>query len=219
MVNDVFERDQALSLAGPAGALQLAVNTASAAGKLAPTAAVAVICHPHPLHGGSMDNKVVTTLMRGYRDLGVATVRFNFRGVGASEGQYGEGVTEVDDLLAVVAQVRRWRPHAPLYLAGFSFGAAVVANACGQIAPLRHVLLVAPPVPRYNLKAVDAMVPPATVFQGAQDEQVVADEVAQWAARRGLCYQPFAAAGHFFHGALGQLKDALTEVLVGLDDE
>jgi alpha/beta superfamily hydrolase len=167
-----------------------------------------------------MDNKVVTTLMRGYRDLGVAVVRFNFRGVAASEGQYDDGVGEVEDLLAVVAEVRRLRPHAPLYLAGFSFGAAVAANACARIKALRHVVLVAPPVPRYQLTALQQLAAPAAVLQGVLDERVQAADVAAWAqALPEVSYRELPEAGHFFHGQLGALKAALMQAVEGATHE
>ncbi|BFM19744.1 alpha/beta hydrolase [Gilvimarinus japonicus] len=221
MTSDLFESDRVLLLAGPVGALEVSVSLASAAKAVMPANAVAIVCHPHPLHGGTMDNKVVTTLMRTYRDLGAAVVRFNFRGVGASEGEYAEGVGEVDDLLAVIAEVQRHRPGAPLYLAGFSFGAAAVAKACATVTPVRHVALVAPPVPRYQLADIKGVKAPLAVLQGAMDERVVAAEVARWvAALEGdVSYREFAAAGHFFHGELGPLKQTLTEIVAGLEDE
>ncbi|WP_041522515.1 alpha/beta hydrolase [Gilvimarinus agarilyticus] len=221
MVNDVFDRDQLQALAGPAGSLEVSVSAAAEAGTLKSAAGIAIVCHPHPLHGGTMDNKVVTTLMRTYRDLGVAVVRFNFRGVGASEGDYAEGVGERDDLRAVADSVRRERPQAPLYIAGFSFGAAVVANTCGQLGPLQHIALVAPPVPRYELSQLTELGAPASVFQGGQDERVVARDVADWSASLAgeVSYHEFADAGHFFHGKLSQLKAALTQAVLEVADE
>lgn len=219
MVNDVFDRDQRQSLSGPAGALEVCVHAGAEGGALRQAGAVAIVCHPHPLHGGTMDNKVVSTLMRAYRDLGMAVVRFNFRGVGASEGEYAEGVGERDDLRAVMGFVRRERPQAPVYIAGFSFGAAVVANASAQLGPLQHIALVAPPVPRYQLLGLTKLAAPASVFQGGQDERVVAAEVAGWSAALGVSYHEFATAGHFFHGELSPLKAALTQAVVGVAGE
>ncbi|WP_049723632.1 alpha/beta hydrolase [Gilvimarinus polysaccharolyticus] len=218
MRRDVFECDQPLRLNGPAGVLEVAISAAKPAGVMAAMRAVAVVCHPHPLHGGNMDNKVVSTLMRAYRDLGVAVVRFNFRGVGGSGGDYAEGVGEVDDLLAVVAEVHRLRPAAPLFLAGFSFGAAVIANACAGVKPVKHLMLVAPPVPRYALGDIKTMAMPVSILQGGLDEQVVAADVARWAdALEGVVgYREFATTGHFFHGALGPLKQAVTDIITGL---
>src|SRR5690606_15453748 len=100
------EDGSSFEIAGPAGALEARFAAAKADGVLAPSQYLVIICHPHPLHGGTMDNKVVTTLMRTYRDLGVSVISFNFRGVGASEGEYDHAVGEVDDLLAVASWIR-----------------------------------------------------------------------------------------------------------------
>ena len=113
-------------VAGPAGAIECALD--------APPGApwgVAVICHPHPVHGGTMDNKVVQTLARAFLQLGWRTVRFNFRGAGASEGHWDEGRGEIEDALAVIASERE--PGQPLILAGFSFGAFVAATAASRL--------------------------------------------------------------------------------------
>ena len=105
--------------------------------------AVAVIAHPHPLFGGTMDNKVVTTMMRALVEAGMATFRLNFRGVGASEGAYDDGRGEADDMLQLVEHARREFPSLPLYLAGFSFGGAVAASVSGRV-DFAQLLLVAP---------------------------------------------------------------------------
>ena len=134
---------------GAAGALQLAVTEVGVdTGDSSSKPQVVVICHPHPEQGGTMENKVVTTLMRTYRDLGVTSVRFNFRGVGASEGLYDSGRGEVGDVLAVCVWAEKRWPEAQLLLAGFSFGAAMAAQASYQFAQLQHLLLIAPPVMR-----------------------------------------------------------------------
>src|SRR4051812_48652192 len=113
-------------LAGPAGALECAIDSPAGA-----PAGVAVICHPPPQHGGPMDNKVVITLARAFMQLGLATVRFNFRGAGASEGVWDEGRGEVDDALAVIAAHRD--PRRRFMLAGFSFGGYVAAEALTRL--------------------------------------------------------------------------------------
>ena len=101
----------------------------------------AVICHPHPLHGGSLQNKVVHTLARGFGELGARSVRFNFRGVGRSSGVYDNGMGETEDLLAVIAWVRARRPRDRLWLAGFSFGAYVALRASVRFDPAQLVLV------------------------------------------------------------------------------
>lgn len=219
MHDDLLGGDRTLWVTGPAGALQVSVN-AAADGALLPTQAVAVVCHPHPRYGGTMDNKVVTTLMRTYRDLGVAVVRFNFRGAGASEGRHDDGAGEVEDLLAIVAEVRRLRPGVPLHLAGFSFGAAVAAKACARITTLHQIVLVAPPVPRYQLPVLTQLPAPTTVLQGGLDERVRAVDVAAWArALPGVTYRELPEAGHFFHGQLRELKAALRQAVEGVTYE
>src|SRR5690349_10280842 len=115
-------------LAGPAGALECALD--APAGE---SAGVAVICHPHPVHGGTMDNKVVITLARAFLQIGLSTVRFNFRGAGGSEGTWDEGRGEVDDALAVIARHRD--PRRRFMLAGFSFGGYVAAEALSRLPP------------------------------------------------------------------------------------
>jgi hypothetical protein len=203
------ETAQKLAIDGPTGLLELAVGAA-----LPDARAVAVICHPHPLHGGTMDNKVVTMLERTLRDAGAATVRFNFRGVGASTGQYDDGHGEGDDLAAVVAQARAWAPSAALWLAGFSFGSYVAARMADA---LRADLLisVAPPVGRFAFRAIAHPPCPWVVLQGEVDE--VVDPALVFAHFAHM--QPpvemlrFADTGHFFHGKLVQLRERLGALL------
>ena len=196
--------------------LQAVIHQGDEAGAFAARNLLVVICHPHPVHGGTMDNKVVTTLMRTYRDLGIHVLRFNFRGIGKSEGFFDNAVGELDDLLAVVAWVRQSLPHVSLILAGFSFGSAIAAQASYQVGVLQHLTLVAPPVERY-VYDLDKQFPCAlAVVQGGQDERVVAEGVYEWAA--GLQTPTellrYPDAGHFFHGYLTQLKSDLTEILL-----
>jgi alpha/beta superfamily hydrolase len=163
-----------------------------------------------------MDNKVVHTLARAFQELGVPTVRFNFRGVGASAGTHDDGVGETDDALAVVDWGRlRW-PGAALWLAGFSFGAGVVLRLSGRTETARLVT-VAPPVGRLGLAVVESPTCPWLLLQGADDEIVDAADVREWAA--GLVppprYVELAAAGHFFHGRLHELRDVVLQDFVG----
>jgi hypothetical protein len=177
---------------------------------------VGVVCHPHPLYGGTMQNKVVHTLGRAMQELGAPTVRFNFRGVGASAGAYDAGRGEIDDAVAVVAWARaRWNCEA-LWLAGFSFGSAVALQAAALARPLALVT-VAPPVGR--LLATSTAHPQCRwlVVQGDNDELVDFATVQSWA--RGFDDPPeFAAmpgAEHFFHGRLGELRGVTMRFLSG----
>ncbi|EKF74194.1 hypothetical protein A11A3_10257 [Alcanivorax hongdengensis A-11-3] len=199
---------QRQQLQGPAGELEMVLEQGSEAPSF-----VAIICHPHPLFGGTMDNKVVTTLSRLARDQGAAVVRFNFRGVGHSQGAYSDGIGETEDLLAVHAWLTHQYPGLPLWLAGFSFGSFVAARGAqilhdnGMAA--RELLLVAPPVHHYDFQALENTGCPVTVVQGDDDEVVPAEQVFDWAAATALKPEliRFPASGHFFHGKLVDLKE------------
>ncbi|MCC6561000.1 MAG: alpha/beta hydrolase [Xanthomonadales bacterium] len=179
--------------------------------------AVAVVCHPHSLHGGSMGNKVVTTCERALRELGCATLRFNFRGVGRSAGEFDDGLGEGADLLALCDWVRVTRPTAKLVLAGFSFGAYVSMTRAAAIAP-QQLISIAPPVGRFDLHAFQHPPCPWLVLQPDADEVVDAQQVYAWVQRQ----QPaptlvrFADASHFFHGRLPELRAAIQAGVVAL---
>jgi len=196
-------------LAGPAGALELAVDLPEPA--LA-RAGVALICHPHPLHGGTMHNKVVTMVERSLRELGLATVRFNFRGVGKSEGEHDNGRGETLDLLAVAEWVRRTRPDDALWLAGFSFGAYVALLGARHL-PIKQMISIAPPAGRWDFSAVLAPTCPWLVVQGEDDDVVEPQQVYDWVAhfpaeeRPNLIRMP--DTGHFFHRRLMDLRGAI----------
>lgn len=196
-------------LPGPAGDLEVVAKPAENSSRKA----VAIVCHPHPLFGGTMNNKVVTTLARTFRELGLATVRFNFRGVGKSAGSFSDGIGEVDDLLAVVNWVKQVCPDHELWLAGFSFGGYIAAKVATQI-PVAQLVTVAPQASRFT-----ADFPPITVpwvlVQGEEDEVVSPQEVYAWIDT--LTIKPILIripdAGHFFHGKLLELRDELMRVL------
>lgn len=194
-------------IAGPAGKLQLLVDSPEEDAR-----AVAVICHPHTQHGGTLANKVVHQVARTFTGQGAVSVRFNFRGAGDSEGEYDAGVGEVDDLTQVVNWVRGQCPGLPLWLAGFSFGAYVALLAAKKLAP-DWLVTIAPPVNLYDVHSIQVTSPHWLVIQGSEDEIVPADAVLAWTA--GLQQPPqlaeIAGAGHFFHGQLNVLKDQLTE--------
>jgi alpha/beta superfamily hydrolase len=177
----------------------------------APLPAVAIICHPLPIEGGTMHNKVVTMLARSLRELGLDTVRFNFRGTGNSEGSFDNGVGETDDLRAVAAWVRAQRPDAALWLAGFSFGAYVSLRMAAELQP-SMLISIAPPVRRSW--DFDSLVPPTCpwlVIQGEADEVVDPQAVFDWIDTMrdppDLVRMP--DTGHFFHRKLMDLRGAI----------
>lgn len=159
-----------------------------------------------------MDNKVVTTLARVYGDLGVPVARFNFRGVGGSEGVHDNGRGEVGDLLAVTAWLQSRVNAGKVLLAGFSFGCGVVSNGCGQL-PSLHCVFVAPPVGRYNFSPAAAYPCPLCVVVGGRDELVDGGQVYAWAQTLNPAPHivAIAEAGHFFHGHLIELRQRLVE--------
>jgi alpha/beta superfamily hydrolase len=201
-----------LQLPGPAGALQALIETpALEAG--APAAAVhafGVVCHPHPLYGGTMDNKVVHTVARAFQQLGAPCIRFNFRGVGTSAGTYDDGRGETEDALAAVGYGRTCWPGAALWLGGFSFGGAVALLAQARARPARLVL-VAPGVTKIDVTHEPAPACPWLVVQGAADDVVPADFVLTWArsVRPPPAIHVLPGAGHFFHGRINELRDAV----------
>lgn len=195
------------TIPGPAGAIECAID--------APTAAVlgvAVVCHPHPQHGGTMDNKVAQTLARAFVQTGHRSVRFNFRGVGASQGVWDDGRGEVDDALAVIEAHRD--PALPLLLAGFSFGGYVAAEAARRLpdgAKAQRLVLVAPSTQKQQVPLVPA---DTVVVHGEADDVVPLAATLDWARPQSLPVIVFPGVGHFFHGQLGPLKNVLVQQLL-----
>ena len=202
---------QPLALLGGAGVIE-ALADAPANG--VPPRGVAVIAHPHPLHGGTMHNKVVTMVERALLDLGLATVRFNFRGVGQSEGVHDDGVGETDDLVAIAQWLRAQRPGDALWLAGFSFGSYVTLRAAPRLLPAQ-VVLIAPPVGRWDFAPIAAPTCPWLIVQGEEDEVVDAKAVLAWAQTLQPAPQVIAMpeTGHYFHRRLVDLRGALRNAL------
>ncbi len=191
---------------GPAGDIECAIDGPDAA-----PLGTAVICHPHPQHGGTLDNKVVQTLARVFVTLGWRSVRFNFRGVGASHGTWDEGLGEIDDALAVIAALRD--PALPLILAGFSFGAYVAARAAQQLpAPAKasRLVLVGPSTQKQEVPDVPA---DSVVIHGETDDVVPLATTLDWARPQSLPVIVFPGVGHFFHGQLSLLKRVLLQQL------
>jgi alpha/beta superfamily hydrolase len=201
-------------LEGPAGRLEVLIDT--------PTSEVdrrgtAVIAHPHPLFGGTMENKVVQTLARAFVQCGWRAVRFNFRGVGATDGVHDEGRGETQDMLALVRQMAA---EGPLALAGFSFGAFVMSQALVSLWPARPVeklVLIGTATSRFDVAAVPSELHERTlVVHGEHDDTVPLAAVMDWARPQVLPVTVVPSGGHFFHGQLPLLKSLVTRHLFSI---
>jgi len=205
--------DQAASfmLDGPTGKLETITDVAEHAGA---RRGVAVICHPNPVQGGTMHNKVVTMAERALRESGLDTVRFNFRGTGNSPGEYDNGRGEGDDLAAVVAWVRRMRPDDALWLAGFSFGSYVTISRAAQL-HADALISIAPPVGRWAFGELTVPTCPWLVVQGEADEVVEPQAVFDWIdaleKKPELVRMP--DTSHFFHRRLMDLRGAIKHTI------
>ena len=187
-------------IAGPVGPLSVAVDTTTDV----PTRGLAVICHPHPLQGGTMDNKVVTTVARALVQRGWRVVRFDYRGVRQSAGSWDEGRGEVDDALAVIAAHRI--AGEPLVLGGFSFGGFVAASAAAKLPEAdkpQRMVLIAPSTAKHDAPPVIA---DTLLIHGEADDVVPLSASMDWARPQALPVVVVPGAGHFFHGQLVLLK-------------
>ena len=200
--------EERTTIAGPAGTLEVALNLPATHPDQEPRG-IALIAHPHPQQGGTLDNKVAQTLAKTFVALDYASVRLNFRGVGKSEGAFDDGVGETDDALAALAFARSKFPglaSASPVLAGFSFGTFVQTRVAQTVTPERMVLI-APAVSRF----APAPVPADTiVIHGEEDDIVALGDVLAWARPQHLPILVFPGCGHFFHGRLPQLQRAIT---------
>ena len=202
-------RRESISVAGPMGQLESILESPADA----PPLGGAVCCHPHPLYGGTLTNKVTHTLARAFLAVGFAALRFNFRGVGASQGEYSDGIGETQDAGAALSWMRDRYPAFPIFLAGFSFGGAVALGAAAG-EDLAALVTVAPAVGRV---AVPDGTPkcPWLVIQGSADELVPLDDTIHWL--NGLEPGPELAvlneADHFFHGRLIELRELVVDFL------
>ena len=190
-------------MTGPAGMIECAID----APPVEAERGVAVVCHPNPLQGGTMDNKVAQTLARTFMQLGYRAVRFNYRGVGASQGSWDEGRGEVEDALAVIREFRD--PAKPLVLGGFSFGGYVASQAARSLpddARLEQLVLVAPAVDRCEVGTVPS---DTLVFHGELDEVVPLSAALDWARPQTLPVTVLPGVGHFFHGQLLLLRNLI----------
>jgi hypothetical protein len=209
-MNSRAPEKEALTIVGPTGRIEALLEVPGNS----PGTTVGVVCHPHPLHQGTMMNKVVHTIARALNDLGMPAVRFNFRGVGASDGKYSDGIGETDDVLAVVRWATENYPAAKLWLAGFSFGALVSYRAALET-DTDQLISIAPPVDRFKDLASEQPICPWLIVQGDADDVVSCDEVVAWVneLQPGPELIVFPGAGHFFHGQLIQLRAALVDSL------
>ena len=205
----MLSRETPLFIQGPVGQLEaLLLEVPDAQG-------VALVCHPNPVQGGTMLNKVVSTLQRTARDGGYHTLRFNYRGVGASAGSHDMGTGEVDDAEAVAAWLQENYPNLPVTLLGFSFGGFVAAALGARLEAQGRVpsklFMVAPAVHRLTAETPSASQCPLVVIQPDTDEVIEPQAVYDWSANLGRAHEllKVAECGHFFHGKLTDLKDLL----------
>jgi alpha/beta superfamily hydrolase len=206
---------------GPAGAIEIAASVPDH------PRAIAVVAHPHPLFGGTMDNKVVTTVARAFRDAGAATFRFNFRGVGRSAGVHDEGCGETEDLLVVAEHAARALGELPLWLAGFSFGGGVAIRASTRV-PFAHLVLMAPALRRITGHGLGTPPDPldaslgevgrhtvanTVIVHGDKDDTVpLADSIA-WGGPREVPVLVVPGADHFFHRKLHMIHDVIVRLV------
>lgn len=206
---ETFPKEETIIiLQGPAGDLEILATPNEHA------KATAIICHPHPLYGGTMYNKVVTTLAKAFFNLNLRTIRFNFRGIGQSSGKHDKGNGETEDTIFLAQWIKTLFPKEDLWLAGFSFGAYVAAKASTQM-QVKQLITIAPQVSRFIETKLPPILCPWLLVQGEQDDVVSPEAVFEWIET--LHPQPrlirFPNAGHFFHGQLTELRKRLEEEL------
>lgn len=194
-------------IAGPSGDIEIAIDAPQDQAPIG----VAVVCHPHPVQGGTMDNKVVQTVARAFVLCGWKAVRFNFRGVGQSAGGWDEGRGEIDDALAVIQDQRDLQ--LPFSIAGFSFGGYVASQAAMRLADAltpRHMVLVGPATQNFAVASVPAH---TLVIHGDADEVVPLSATLAWARAQTLPVLVVPGVGHFFHGQLPLLRQIVVNHL------
>ena len=199
-----------VTIPGPAGVLEGKVDCAAAS----EPRGLAVICHPHPLYGGTMDNKVVHTLAKSLAENNYTAIRFNFRGVGVSQGSYDKGVGESDDAMAVVDWAVKQTAAMPVILAGFSFGSFIALQVAGRTST-RALITIAPPVRMFDFDHLQSIDCPWLLIQGDEDEVVDVNSVVNWV--RTLSQPPqfeiINGSSHFFHGKLIELRTVCDEFM------
>lgn len=203
-----------LSIAGPAGRLEALLQEH----ELRDHAIAALVCHPHPLYGGTLHNKVVHRVAATLHDMGATTLRFNFRGVGRSEGRFDRGHGELEDARAALAWLRARHPGTSPLVAGFSFGAWIAARLADSEGDVERLVLIAPPVGPADFEVLRTSSVPKLVLQGTQDEvcplATLEARFATWAEPRRLVR--IEGASHFFDRQLDELSKALLQALPGL---
>ena len=200
-----------ITVDGPAGELESWLETPA---EYAQPAGVALICHPHPQFGGSMTNKVVHSLARSALSAGLASLRFNYRGVGGSQGAYADGIGETEDARALLAWLKGQQPGLRIVLAGFSFGAAVALRLSAQ-EKAEQLVTIAPPLGYFDEESLPVPLCPWLVVHGDADEVVDYAETKSQIEAAGLSPEQhvLAGAGHFFHGRLHELRDIVEPCL------
>lgn len=199
---------QKFSVTGTAGLLEGVAHIPDAAPR-----ALAIVAHPLPTLGGTMENKVAMTLAKTFAELGCVTLRFNFRGVGASAGEFTGGEGEEQDMVAVTRYAKElFGEELPLILSGFSFGGYVAARAAARLHP-QHLVLAAPAVGRFAMPAVS---PDTLVIHGEQDDVVPLADALDWARPQHLPIVVLPQAEHYFHGRLTQLRDIVKKHFIGV---
>lgn len=201
-----------LTLQGPTGKLQAQLETPA---EYAQPLGIALVCHPHPQFGGTMTNKVVHVLSRSALGAGLAALRFNYRGVGDSEGTYDEGIGETEDALSLFAWLRQQQPTAAMVVAGFSFGAAVALRVAARESVVQLVTI-APPLNYFDNETIPVPDCPWLVVHGDADEVVDCAQTRERLdeARLEPDYHVIHGAGHFFHGRLPDLRDTVEPTLL-----
>jgi len=205
--------EQAFFLSGPTGPLEAILSLPEdSESHSMPFKGVALILHPHPLYGGSFNNKVVTTLARAYRELGIPNLRFNFRGVGKSAGTYNDGVGEYADAVSALTYLKNHFPDTAYFVSGFSFGAYIAWKLAQHFAEISHLTLVAPAVTRFEFTLSD-LTCPLLLIQGEQDEIISSEAVLNWyeTVQGDKTLIRFPLATHFFHGLLTLLRESFQE--------
>jgi alpha/beta superfamily hydrolase len=209
LVSKLLQNETKTLVQGPVGSIEAAVALAPVpAGQM-------LVCHPHPQFAGTMYNKVVTTVIKASQKKGLSTCRFNYRGVGQSQGEYDEGQGEVEDALAVANWFLGQNHGEPLWLTGFSFGAFIAFQAASRL-PVKGLILIAPALGRMDFSAVPEPYVSSWVIQGKKDELIAAEEVEAWSKTltrcQGLALLPDAT--HQFHGCLGAVGGHIESILL-----
>jgi alpha/beta superfamily hydrolase len=202
------KNSQKFTLAGPAGNMESLLDLPEGAPR-----GIALVAHPHPLYGGTMDNKVAATLARTFVALGYVAARFNFRGVGASEGVHDDGRGEVDDMAAMMAHMQEQYPGLPVALTGFSFGTFVQAQFQQRLIaegrPAERLVLVGTAAGKWPMPEVPA---DTILIHGELDDTITLQQVFDWARPQDLPVLVIPGADHFFHRKLGHIKNFVIQL-------